>query len=132
MSNETQSILRIVNDKGEVTETLTVNFNPLALSYGLKKKLIAQSDPMKFIKYDMSKFNHVSKEGAEIKEMDLVAMQSAEKEADEELTKCVWGIKDVNLDTLVPDDFEKLLDITVKADLLKREAKKKVETITAK
>lgn len=120
--------VRITKDGS--TSKKEVTFEVIRLSYGQKLKFKEKADIFEYAEVDTEKANEGGTKA--FKSVDLKGWMKARKSVETELTQLLWGISDVSLDEVAAEDFDKMLKITIDADVLdfqkeEDEAKKKKE-----
>lgn len=120
-------VMHILKD-GQLVEK-NITFDRDRLSYGEKLRLRERADIFEFAEIDP---NNIGEGLKSLKNIKLKEWNVATMNVNLDLTKLLWGIKDINLDDVVAEDFDKMLLLTIEADVLdfkkeEDEAKKKKE-----
>ena len=113
--------IRRLNDASEIIESITVRYNPLALTVSKMDKLRKMADKMKFMEYDLSKVTSKADESkGAIKSLDLVGMENAKREALYECVLIVFDLKKEgwDLDHIPSSDFLPLYQLVLDKDVL--------------
>jgi hypothetical protein len=116
MNNDEKLIIHIVDEEGNVTEEKEVQYNPYKLTRKKKLELRAKTTIHNYLEIDTEKTTETG--NPVVKKFDAKSWQEGRENALDEITRILWGILHISIDSIADVDFEKMREVVEAKDVL--------------